>query len=54
MTFDPYTRRLFFQRSGIALGSAALASLLRDDAAAAGMSSSLPHFPAKAKRVAKR
>ena len=37
MTFDPCTRRLFFQRSGIALGSAALASVLRDDAAAAGM-----------------
>ncbi len=51
MNFDPFTRRLFFQRSGIALGSAAIASLLREDAAAAGTSSPLPHFPARARRV---
>ncbi|MED5419113.1 MAG: DUF1501 domain-containing protein, partial [Verrucomicrobiota bacterium] len=51
MNFDPFTRRLFFQHSGIALGSAAIASLLREDAAAAGTSSPLPHFPARARRV---
>ncbi len=51
MNFDSFTRRLFFQRSGITLGSAALASLLREDATASGAPSPLPHFPAKAKRV---
>ena len=51
MNFDSFTRRLFFQRSGITLGSAALASLLREDATAYDSPSPLPHFPAKAKRV---
>lgn len=51
MNFDPLTRRLFFQRSGIALGSAALASALQEDIMAAGPPATLPHFPARAKRV---
>ena len=34
MITDPLTRRLFFQRSSVALGSAALASLLGDEARA--------------------
>ena len=51
MNLDPFTRRLFFQRSGIALGSAALASLFREEVAAASATPPLPHFPARAKRV---
>ena len=53
------TRRHFFGRSAVGIGTAALASLLDRDALAAteesrntvGGLSSLPHFPPKAKRV---
>src|SRR5262245_11144654 len=49
------TRRQFFRRGGFCLGSAALATLLREDALAAASSDPLapwqPHFRAKAKRV---
>jgi len=45
------TRRGFFGRSAAGLGGVALASLLRDDAAAAGGLPGLPHFAPKAKRV---
>jgi hypothetical protein len=45
------TRRQFFASSAIGIGSAALASLLADDARAAGGQSGLPHHPPKAKRV---
>src|SRR5262245_5676423 len=43
------TRRQFFGRSALGLGTAALATLLQHNAAAAPLG--LPHFPAKAKRV---
>ena len=44
------TRRHFLQRTGVGLGSVALASLLGDDARADGLPG-LPHFAASAKRV---
>ena len=44
------TRRTFLGQTGLGLGSAALASLLSDQATAAPLNS-LPHFAAKAKRV---
>ena len=44
------TRRTFLGQTGLSLGSAALASLLSDQANAAPLNS-LPHFAAKAKRV---
>src|SRR5437016_5348202 len=44
------TRRYFLQRTGVGLGSVALASLLGDDARADGLPG-VPHFPASAKRV---
>ena len=44
------TRRTFLGQTGLSLGSAALASLLSDQANAAPLDS-LPHFAAKAKRV---
>jgi hypothetical protein len=44
------TRRTFLGQTGLSLGSAALASLLNDQATAAPLNS-LPHFAAKAKRV---
>ena len=44
------TRRTFLGNTGLSLGSAALASLLSDQANAAPLNS-LPHFAAKAKRV---
>jgi len=44
------TRRTFLGNTGLSLGSAALASLLSDQANAAPLNS-LPHFSAKAKRV---
>jgi hypothetical protein len=53
---DPLTRRLFFQRSSVALGSAALASLLGDEARAeaTGLGKGVkgfPHFAPRARRV---
>jgi len=45
------TRRHFFSRSSTGLGIAALASLLSEDAKAAGGLPGLPHFPPTAKRV---
>src|SRR5215472_15510127 len=45
------TRRHFFSHSSTGLGIAALASLLSEDARAAGGLPGLPHFPPKAKRV---
>src|SRR3954452_6907236 len=53
------TRRQFFGAAGFSLGTAALASLLGQDAdaaapparAGAGALPGLPHFPAKVKRV---
>ena len=45
-----HTRRTFLGQTGLSLGSAALASLLSDQATAAPLNS-LPHFAAKAKRV---
>jgi len=44
------TRRTFLGQTGLSVGSAALASLLSDQANAAPLNS-LPHFAAKAKRV---
>ena len=44
------TRRTFLGQTGLSLGSAALGSLLSDQANAAPLNS-LPHFAAKAKRV---
>jgi len=44
------TRRYFLQRTGVGLGSVALASLLGDDARADGLPG-LPHFAPNAKRV---
>ena len=55
--FQLETRRQFFRHSALGLGSAALASLLQDEVAAMGKSSSanglpgLPHFAPKAKRA---
>jgi hypothetical protein len=56
MTMHPLleTRRYFLQRTGLGLGSIALASLLGDDARAqqgVGGLPGLPHFAPKAKRV---
>jgi hypothetical protein len=45
------TRRHFFSRSSTGIGITALASLLSEDAKAAGGLPGLPHFPPKAKRV---
>jgi hypothetical protein len=45
------TRRHFFSLSSKGIGVAALASLLSDDARAAGGLQGLPHFPPTAKRV---
>ena len=45
------TRRTFFQSSSLGIGSAALASLLSNDAQASAGLPGLPNFPAKAKRV---
>jgi hypothetical protein len=46
------TRRHFFSRASLGVGTAALASLLaREGVAAAGGLAGLPHHPAKAKRV---
>src|SRR2546423_444181 len=54
------TRRHFFSRSSVGIGSAALALLLKRDSLAAasvdrdpktGGLDGLPHFPAKAKRI---
>src|SRR5579872_858073 len=44
------TRRHFFARNSVGIGSAALASLLSSNGFATGLPG-LPHFPAKAKRV---
>jgi hypothetical protein len=52
--FHPLTRRAYLTRSGVGLGSAALATLLRRDLAAAEKSrglAGLPHHAARAKRV---
>ncbi|MGB8169321.1 MAG: DUF1501 domain-containing protein [Chthoniobacteraceae bacterium] len=48
------SRRQFFRRSGLTLGSAALASLLRENLSAAPanpLAAHAPHFASKAKRV---
>jgi hypothetical protein len=45
------TRRHFFGLTSTGIGTAALASLLSQDARAEGGLPGLPHFPAKAKRV---
>ena len=45
------TRRHFFSRLGLGLGGVALSSLLPRQLGAAGALPSMPHFPAKAKRV---
>ncbi len=45
------TRRSFFKSSSLGIGSAALASLLTNDAQASAGLPGLPNFPAKAKRV---
>jgi hypothetical protein len=45
------TRRHFFRLTSTGIGTAALASLLSQDARAEGGLPGLPHFPAKAKRV---
>ncbi|HBM78152.1 MAG TPA: sulfatase [Verrucomicrobiales bacterium] len=50
MNLDPFTRRLFFRHSGIALGSAAFASLLKGEDKV-GSQTPFPHFPPRAKRV---
>ena len=50
INLDPFTRRLFFRNSGIALGSAALAPQLREQAGATP-AASLLHFPPRARRV---
>ena len=44
-------RRTFFKSSSLGIGSAALASLLTNDAQASAGLPGLPNFPAKAKRV---
>src|ERR671916_203330 len=44
------SRRQFFSRTGVSLGTAALASMLGEDCLAAGLPD-LPHFAPKAKRV---
>ncbi len=53
--FDGMTRRHFFAKSALGLGTAALASLLpqgaRADSTALGGLPSLPHFAPKAKRA---
>jgi len=49
--FTQMTRRHFFSRSSTGLGIAALASLLGEEARAAGGLPGLPHFAPKAKRV---
>jgi len=51
-----HSRRQFFRRSGVTLGSAALASLLRENlgaapAAANPLAAPHPHFAPKAKQV---
>ncbi|TWU17258.1 hypothetical protein Pla52o_52640 [Novipirellula galeiformis] len=43
---NPFTRRTFLNQTGLSLGSAAMSSL-----ASAASPRTLPHFPAKAKRV---
>ena len=45
------SRRAFLGQSGIGLGALAATSLLNDATAAESHRKSLPHFPAKAKRV---
>jgi hypothetical protein len=45
------TRRQFFASSAVGIGSAALASMLAQDARADGGLAGFPHYPAKAKRV---
>ncbi len=45
------TRRHFFGLASTGIGTAALASLLAEDAQASGGLPGLPHFPPKAKRV---
>ena len=50
------SRRQFFRRTGLGLGSAALAALLHEDTATAAppadpLAPKKPHFAAKAKRV---
>ncbi len=45
------TRRQFFSKSAVGIGTAALASLLEPSALAAGGLPGLPHFAPKAKRV---
>src|SRR5687768_17576307 len=47
---EQMNRRCFLQRSGLGLGGVALASLLGENAFGEE-ARSLPHFPAKAKRV---
>src|SRR5207247_1182433 len=48
-----HSRRQFFRRSGLTLGSAALASLLRENLGAATnpLAAKAPHFAPKAKSV---
>ncbi|MBL8211796.1 MAG: DUF1501 domain-containing protein, partial [Bryobacterales bacterium] len=49
---DPMTRRTFFSRSSMGLGTAALASLLQaDEGSGTGMLPGMPHHAPKAKRV---
>lgn len=52
---SPLSRRELLRRSGLGLGSLALAGVLQDDAAGSGqsglLSSRSPHFPGRAKRV---
>ena len=45
------TRRQFFSKSAVGIGTAALASLLEPQALAAGGLAGIPHFAPKAKRV---
>ena len=49
--YQQQTRRAFFGRSALGVGSAALASLLGREAGAEQSNSALPHFGPKAKRV---
>ena len=49
--YQQQTRRAFFGRSALGVGSAALASLLGREAGAEQSNSALPHFAPKAKRV---
>ena len=49
--YQQQTRRAFFGRSALGVGSAALASLLGREAGAEQSDSDLPHFGPKAKRV---